>query len=675
MTRLRGASNGVLFCQLERLFAQGTASGLTEGELLERFVSQRDEAAFEALVARHGPMVLGVCRHLLRDSNDVDDAFQATFLVLVKKASTVRRCELLGNWLYGVAFRVASRARALAARRTARVVSGDDVVENLTAAVCRDDGGLDPTTLLDQSPWLHQEVSHLPDKYRTPIVLCYFEGLTHDEAASRLGWPLGTVKGRLVRARELLRRRLTRRGVTLSTAALASQLAISDGHAAVPAALQLATLTAARALTGHVGASLAATSVISIPVSALVEGALQTMFANQVKTIALPLLLVAGTVVTGVAVGAAQLGGGAGGRNRDAPSPIISPAKAKAQRHPPGPQPTPRAKVSPELVQNHAAMLFDQLLSALRDPNVEDIDWLDQWSALTLQAQQRLSNARVDRLAAAEAHRDRVKKLHEVISNLPSSDMNKGLLKLTSIKLNEAEHILASEKEDKKISFGPGSLDTPKAPETLAPDSPNGNSPPSAGRSNESVPDPRNPVSQEPKAEPPVAAGMMGRMGMGGMMGGGLDRPQIAALAADLASRESDPKSKAVLKKLDEPISMSFANPTPFDDVLKYIKQATTTETYPGIPIYVDPKGLKEASATLQTQVSLDLEGVPLKTTLRLILKQNGLAYCVRDGVLIISSVQGVKEELSEAQSELDAVQPKYGGFSGGMSGMGGGMR
>ena len=124
MTKLRGASSGVLFCQLERLFAQGTASGLTEGELLERFVSRRDEAAFEALVARHGPMVLGVCRHLLRDPNDVDDAFQATFLVLVKKASTVRRCELLGNWLYGVAFRVASRARALAARRTARVVSG-----------------------------------------------------------------------------------------------------------------------------------------------------------------------------------------------------------------------------------------------------------------------------------------------------------------------------------------------------------------------------------------------------------------------------------------------------------------------------------------------------------------------------------------------------------------------
>ena len=200
MIKLRGGSGGALFCQLERLFGQGTAIGLTEGELLERFVNRRDEAAFEALVARHGPMVLGVCRHLLRDPNDVDDAFQATFLVLVKKAKTVRRCELLGNWLYGVAFRVASQARSLASRRTARVVSGEDAVENLTAAACRDGGGMDTTAQIDESPWLHLELSHLPDKYRTPIVLCYFEGLTHDEAASRLGWPLGTVKGRLARA-------------------------------------------------------------------------------------------------------------------------------------------------------------------------------------------------------------------------------------------------------------------------------------------------------------------------------------------------------------------------------------------------------------------------------------------------------------------------------------------
>ena len=149
MTRLRGASRGAVFNQLERLFGQGTSIGSSEGELLERFVTRHDEAAFEVLMARHGPMVLGVCRQLLRDPNDVDDAFQATFLVLVRKAGTLRRVDLLGNWLYGVAYRVAARARALSARRTARVVSGHYSVESLTGLECGRDIGHHPTTGLE----------------------------------------------------------------------------------------------------------------------------------------------------------------------------------------------------------------------------------------------------------------------------------------------------------------------------------------------------------------------------------------------------------------------------------------------------------------------------------------------------------------------------------------------
>src|ERR1700678_2807816 len=116
-TMPRGHFDGTLIQQLERLFHQGTTVGLSEGELVERFASGHDESAFEALIARHGPMVLGVCRQLLRDPNDVDDAFQATFLVLVRKAATLRQRDLLGNWLYGVANRVAARARTLSARR------------------------------------------------------------------------------------------------------------------------------------------------------------------------------------------------------------------------------------------------------------------------------------------------------------------------------------------------------------------------------------------------------------------------------------------------------------------------------------------------------------------------------------------------------------------------------
>ena len=137
---------------------------------------------------------------------------------------------------------------ALSARRNSRVASGHDSVESLTNLECGQEVGLNQTMLLEQGPWLHQEVSHLPEKYRVPIVLCYFEGLTHDEAASRLGWPLGTVKGRLARARDLLRRRLTRRGVTLSATALASHLAGLEAKAAVPASLRMTTLKAAYAL-------------------------------------------------------------------------------------------------------------------------------------------------------------------------------------------------------------------------------------------------------------------------------------------------------------------------------------------------------------------------------------------------------------------------------------------
>jgi len=204
------------------------------------------------------------------------------------------------------------------------------------------------------------------------------------------------------------------------------------------------------------------------------------------------------------------------------------------------------------------------------------------------------------------------------------------------------------------------------------PESSKGDLPPAAPEATESVaaPKPVDPAGKPAAKAPeqPAAGSMMGAMmgmrGMGGMMGGGTDprssanaanrqiRPQIAALAAALAAREGDPLSKVVLKKLEEPISMSFADETPLDDVLKYIRQATTTPTYAGIPIYVDPKGLEEAKATSTYVVKLDIEGIPLKTTLRLVLKQIGLAYCVRDGVLIISSVQGIDEELKEAQAK-----------------------
>src|SRR5271166_2989572 len=212
--------------QLEQLFGHGTVTGLSESQLLDRFTTARDEAAFEALVELHGPMVLGVCRQFLRDPNDVDDAFQATFLVLVRKAGSLRQKDLLGNWLYGVACRVALRSRTVGIRRQMRVAAAGPM-EGLpgNGGVCRYELASEVLLRNEERPLVHEEVNRLPQKYRTPIVLCYFEGLTHDQAAARLGWPVGTVKGRLSRARDLLRKRLSRRGVAVSVAALAAHLA------------------------------------------------------------------------------------------------------------------------------------------------------------------------------------------------------------------------------------------------------------------------------------------------------------------------------------------------------------------------------------------------------------------------------------------------------------------
>ncbi|HKB03941.1 MAG TPA: RNA polymerase sigma factor, partial [Gemmataceae bacterium] len=187
-----------------------SALDLADAELLERFVLRRDEVAFEAILHRHGPLVFGVCRRLL-DVHDAEDAFQATFLVLARRAGHIARPSFLGNWLYGVAFRVAARARKTAGRR--QMTERPDC--ELTAAARADDLA-DP----DVAPVLHEEVRRLPDKYRAPVVLCYLEGKTNEEAAGRLRWPVGTVKTRPDKAREVLRTRLARRGIALTAGLL-----------------------------------------------------------------------------------------------------------------------------------------------------------------------------------------------------------------------------------------------------------------------------------------------------------------------------------------------------------------------------------------------------------------------------------------------------------------------
>jgi len=189
-------------------------SELPDERLLALFLdSGRDEAeaAFRTVVVRHGPMVLGVCRHVLSQHHDAEDAFQATFIALARKADTIKDRRVLARWLYEVAYRTALRAKMNAHRKRALERQGAE----MSVTTFHSDAGWN-----ELRPVLHDELSRLPDKYRTPVVLCYLEGKTNEEAAELLRWPVGTVKGRLSRARELLRSRLLRRGLTLSAAFL-----------------------------------------------------------------------------------------------------------------------------------------------------------------------------------------------------------------------------------------------------------------------------------------------------------------------------------------------------------------------------------------------------------------------------------------------------------------------
>ena len=264
--------------QLEVLWTSGTLTGLNDAQLVARFAGLRDataQSAFRELMNRHGPMVMGVCRQILRQPHDADDAFQATFLVLVRKGGSIRVGESLAPWLYAVAYRTAQRARIIASRY--RVTP----VEQLEKPV---ESAADDLGRFDLRRLLHEELNRLPGKYREPIVLCHLEGKTHEEAARLLHWPVGTVSGRLSRGREILRSRLERRGLAVPSAILtAPWLNVTK---TVPNPLVESTLTVA------IGS--AAGQSLSAAVLSLTHGVLRAMLLNAFKTASIALLLVGG---------------------------------------------------------------------------------------------------------------------------------------------------------------------------------------------------------------------------------------------------------------------------------------------------------------------------------------------------------------------------------------------
>jgi RNA polymerase sigma factor (sigma-70 family) len=262
-------------------------AGLTDGQLLRDYLSRRDEAALAALVRRHAPMVWGVCRRVLPNHHDAEDAFQATFLVLVRKAASVVPREMIANWLYGVAHQTARKARATAARRRGRERQVANMPEPAAA---------EQSLWRDLQPLLDDELSRLPDKYRAVLVLCDLGGKTRKEAARQLGCPEGTVAGRLARARAMLAKRLARHGLAVSVGALAAVLSQKGASAAVPASVVGSTIKAASLLAAG---QTALAGAVPAKVAALTEGVLRTMLITKVKTVTTTLLVVAAVGIGG----------------------------------------------------------------------------------------------------------------------------------------------------------------------------------------------------------------------------------------------------------------------------------------------------------------------------------------------------------------------------------------
>jgi RNA polymerase sigma factor (sigma-70 family) len=290
---------GIAPRSFDSLFHDGVSTGLSDKELLERFAASRDSAselAFATLVARHGPMVLSVCRRMLRDPHDSEDAFQATFLILVRKRAAIRFETSLGPWLYGVSVRVARRARAISCRR--RSIEMSERIPGLSIA---ERSATDPDLRFAVDDFL----AELPASYRAAIVLCYLEGLTHEEAAGRLQCPVGTVRSRLSRGRAILKERLNRAGLGLARPA-ESVHPLDQIPAPAFVAAQVVDSMARRAARFASGEPLP--RIVPAPIVDLVFGATQNMTISKLA-IAASLLVFTGLAAWGAAGLAAQAPG------------------------------------------------------------------------------------------------------------------------------------------------------------------------------------------------------------------------------------------------------------------------------------------------------------------------------------------------------------------------------
>ncbi len=510
------------------LFRVGTTGGLTDEQLLERFVGPDPEAAqlaFAELVVRHGPMVLRVCGTLLRDPHDAEDAFQATFLVLARRSRSIRKRDSAASWLHGVARRVALSARSAAARRRRHERLAAERAERSAEIVDWDDLG----------EVLQEEVQRLPEAYRTAIVMCDLEGLTEGQVAQRLGWPIGTVRTRLMRGRERLRGRLTRRGLAPSIGG-----AVSAGPPAamtVPAALRDATT--------QLAVQFATFGKAPAAISTLTERVLRAMFLTRLKIAAAAFITIgAASSLTIDVVGFTQ--------EKSAPTPPTA-----AQQQP------PRRRSIADKLEQPIAMSF-----ANETPLGDVFKYINQAT------RDGRAGAGIPIYADPLGLQDAEVTLNTTVA----LDVENTPLRVTLARLLAQRGLEYAVKDDVLIISSPRRIDE--------------------------------------------------------------ERKEKAAEAGD-----HSPATETVLARLAEPIPMPFAREVPLDFALRTIEQATRNRHPDGsIRFLVDAVGLKEVNRSLSSNIVMELEGVPLKTTLRLMLKQVGLAYVVRDGLVIISSPKHLQQ-------------------------------
>ena len=409
---MRGGRDAEVLRRVRTLFGAGRVGDCSDGELLGRFVDHRDEDAFGALVERHGAMVMSVCRGVLRDLDEAQDAFQATFLVLAEKAGTIRRRESAACWLHGVALRVASNARAASARR--RRHERRFAERAAVPAVGPVEGGDEAASAI------HEEIGRLPERYRRPIVLCHLEGMTHEGAARRLGWPVGTVRSRLARGRDRLRARLARRGLS---PAIGSAPIV--GTAPIPSALLETTIGAAMRIAA--GESMTG-GPISAAVIALAKGSSDAMFVTKLKAAAMAIILVgfgatgtvslarlgpvpvaAPTVRSGPAVWSMANGESPIQDNRPEPAPDLRTLIERVRTPDPigiRPEALPPTRELAEARVEAAESVFEQLFERLLGPPgsgaYRDCNYVDpilEWAARGLDARLDLAESRDDRVA------------------------------------------------------------------------------------------------------------------------------------------------------------------------------------------------------------------------------------------------------------------------------------